>query len=790
VVLIAGTLATLVLTTPAFARAPGSVTKKSAASPRVVTFDQPGGYDYVVPAGVTAVTFTLFGAQGGNGDRPTYQQFKGAPGGNGGQTTARVAVTPGQRYRVTVGGRGGTKNGTYATAGFNGGAEGGLYGGGAGGGASDVRFPGAGLNDQILVAGGGGGGGVWTNGYRWPTGGAGGGSSGSEGQGGGDWGGGGGSQTGGGGTPFRQGEGAGPGARLVGGNPGSYNHPPAGYGSGGGGGGGGYYGGGGGGSTLFAGSGGAGGGSGYAAPGLAAQLVGGVRAGNGRVTVTENPGTPPGLTCPTPAVGTVGERFYRLRCEMTGFPTPDKFGTSGSAPPPAPRFDHTGYAVFLDWDDGDRNQLSTAGTFNFRLTASNGVFPDVSVPVSITVNKRATTAYLTASAGQSSVDEPVTLTASIVAAPSAMKATGSVDFYDGDNKVGTGRLDNGKTSLTTSALRGGSHVLKAVYLGDANNLGSTSDPLTHVVNPVASTTSVQSSENPSKFGQPVTFTARVHPLGGNNRAPTGDVQFVIDGAPFGSPVSLQSGGASAPASNLAIGHHTVLAKYLGGPDFKPSDAPLTPDQTIDKAPVVLTLTAVPNPSYERENILFTATTKVAIPGAGTPTGKVDLLEGTARLGQGTLSGGRADVPLNDVKEGTHDIVASYDGDGHFTGDRSPPWRQRVRDLRAIDVTPVQLTLRRGETFQLRATGRLADSSTEDLTSEVKWSSARHDAATVSSTGLVTIPTNAPEGSVTIVAHLVDRDGHASIVIRRAATPAPPSPPTSTPSPTAAPPTTG
>ena len=81
----------------------------------------------------------------------------GEDGGNGGEVSATIPVTPGQRLIVTVGGDGDVKHG-----GFNGGAAGatnknGKPKGGGGGGASDVRQGGNSLANRVVVAGGGAG---------------------------------------------------------------------------------------------------------------------------------------------------------------------------------------------------------------------------------------------------------------------------------------------------------------------------------------------------------------------------------------------------------------------------------------------------------------------------------------------------------------------------------------------------------------------------------------------------------------------------------------------------------
>jgi len=128
------------------------------SGPQTLTVGYTGGPQYFqVPAGVTSVTFDLYGSQGaGNG-------------GKGGEATVTQAVTPGDLYQINVGGQGG----------WNGGGSGGSSSGGAGGsnggGATDLRLGGTAPANRVLVAGGGGGGtGV--------AGGAGGGSAGAGGR--------------------------------------------------------------------------------------------------------------------------------------------------------------------------------------------------------------------------------------------------------------------------------------------------------------------------------------------------------------------------------------------------------------------------------------------------------------------------------------------------------------------------------------------------------------------------------------------------------------------------------
>jgi hypothetical protein len=259
------------------------------------TFDFTGAaQSFVVPAGVTLVTIDAFGAQGGTGDDDGVANNN--VGGNGGQVTATIAVTPGETLTVVVGGQGGNgADGTAGSGGFNGGGAGGssFDGGGGGGGTSDVRQGGMGLANRVVVAGGGGGsGGRLVLAQFGGAGGAGGntvgmdGGDGSAGAGGIFNGGSGGTQVAGG--AGGSGNGSGPDGAAGASGTGGAGAPGN---SSGGGGGGGYFGGGGGegGGIAFieGAAGGGGGGSSFAAA-TATNVTHqqGVRAGNGRLVIT------------------------------------------------------------------------------------------------------------------------------------------------------------------------------------------------------------------------------------------------------------------------------------------------------------------------------------------------------------------------------------------------------------------------------------------------------------------------------------------------------------------------
>ncbi len=232
------------------------------------TFNYTGSMQtFTVPACITNLQVTLYGAEGG--------QRNSQPGGQGGMVSGDLAVSPGQLVYVYVGGRGANQQ----TAGWNGGGIGDFQAGGeagGGGGASDLRLNGTNLSDRVAVAGGGGGSG-WNR-----AGGQGGGSTGGAGQG--PYPGQGGTQSAGGaqGVDLCNNQTSAPGILGQGGNGAS-----GGCGSGGGGGGGGgYYGGGGGGTNNPDLGSGGGGGSNYTGGLTNASGSSGVRSGDGQILIS------------------------------------------------------------------------------------------------------------------------------------------------------------------------------------------------------------------------------------------------------------------------------------------------------------------------------------------------------------------------------------------------------------------------------------------------------------------------------------------------------------------------
>jgi hypothetical protein len=201
-----------------------------------------------------------------------------------------------------------------------------------------------------------------------------------------------------------------------------------------------------------------------------------------------------------------------------------------------------------------------------------------------------TTTTLASSLNPAAYGQSVTFTAT-VATNEGGSPPGTVSFLDGGNQIGTGTLAGGQTALTISTLSVGSHSIMATYAGNGSFQPSNSAPLTEVVSPVPTTTSVSPSVNPSMYGQTVTFTTTVTPVPDG-----GTITLTIDGTVVGT-------GSSVPVSGLSVGSHSVFASYSGDTDYAGSTS--------------LTLTQVVNPSIPPATYTLTLT-ELGL-GAGTVT---------------------------------------------------------------------------------------------------------------------------------------------------------------------------
>jgi Bacterial Ig-like domain (group 3)/FG-GAP-like repeat len=182
-----------------------------------------------------------------------------------------------------------------------------------------------------------------------------------------------------------------------------------------------------------------------------------------------------------------------------------------------------------------------------------------------------TTTSLTSTVNPVGVAKSVTYTAS-VSNQSGSHLTGTITFQDAGTTIATVTLAGNQASYAKIYKQIGSHSITAIYSGDAENSSSNSQALVEYVQG-GSRTVLATSGSPSKFGQPVTFTATVtSPYG---KIPDGEtVTFYTAGKSLAS-VPLSGGKAAYTTSTLTVGMHAIKATYQGDNNFKTSSGWVT-----------------------------------------------------------------------------------------------------------------------------------------------------------------------------------------------------------------------
>jgi len=109
-------------------------------------------------------------------------------------------------------------------------------------------------------------------------------------------------------------------------------------------------------------------------------------------------------------------------------------------------------------------------------------------------------------------------------------------------------------------LTAGSHIIQAVYVGDANYAASTNS-LTQVVNPATTSVGVGSSALTNGYHDAVNFTATLP------TAASGSVTFLTNGAVLSTSNLVSGVAVSLTITNLPRGTNIITAQYAGDSNY-------------------------------------------------------------------------------------------------------------------------------------------------------------------------------------------------------------------------------
>ncbi len=168
-------------------------------------------------------------------------------------------------------------------------------------------------------------------------------------------------------------------------------------------------------------------------------------------------------------------------------------------------------------------------------------------------------------------------------------------------------------------------------------------------------------------GTAVAFSVSVTSTSGAQ--PTGTVQFKVDGANYGSAVTLSgTGTASTSVTGLTTTTHTLSATYSGSTTYAAA-GPISVTITV-KAAAIVNFTA---PSATQKLIPTTdvtlAVTVKATEGP-VPTGSVNFSVDGKSVATSALASGKAAVKAGTLSAGTHTLVAAYSGNKYHPASKT------------------------------------------------------------------------------------------------------------------------
>jgi fibronectin-binding autotransporter adhesin len=172
-------------------------------------------------------------------------------------------------------------------------------------------------------------------------------------------------------------------------------------------------------------------------------------------------------------------------------------------------------------------------------------------------------------------------------------------------------------------------------------------------------THLHTSDSPTVYGQPVTFTATISPVGSwpGGATPDGFVSFedLTLGQVLGT-VPVAGGAATLVTNSLPAGTHHIRATFLGS--RTQAESTMRTSISVKAASTALAVESSASPSSAGQPITFTAT--VTSPSPIVPTGTVTFTVNGGIAATATVNGdGDAIFITSGLTAGEHTIVATF-----------------------------------------------------------------------------------------------------------------------------------
>lgn len=336
---------------------------------------------------------------------------------------------------------------------------------------------------------------------------------------------------------------------------------------------------------------------------------------------------------------------------------------------------------------------------NFSPSPASVVFP-------VNVGSSGTTIGLIPSPTSSTVDQPVTFSATVTSSSGgATVPQGTVVYSDttlatpGTQLCPPVTISPAGTVPTCTAplLTATTHTIVATFTsGNGNFQSGSSNPVTQNVSKGAPTFSLTPAPTAASVDQPVTFTFNITSLFTGTTVPTGKVTFSY--APNGTTTNLctsvnvsASGNpitASCPTSFPASGTFLVTATYTGDANFNGGSATanIVVSSTGTKVAVSSISPVAPNTISVNQQATFTATVTSLVTDTGLtlPSGTVTFFDTTtspsvALCTTMPASGGVFSACKGAfLTQGSRKVTAVYNGDSNFGGSTSVSVGQTVQ----------------------------------------------------------------------------------------------------------------